>query len=168
MASVIKKDLKKISTILAEDGGDQTSITQTSCLEIVQSQFEGLWFSKLRLVSLVFSKSALLLTTSYLFSCVGSTSFRSNSDSAPPTIIDCWLCCSSLSLPQSANRYWLPLFLSPRRKTVTLFIFISFRLWLLLRAPNFSWLSIQSRLYLTPSHLYPPFRSCPPVRSHST
>jgi hypothetical protein len=37
-----KNDLKKISTILAEDGGDQTSITQTSRLEIVQSQFEGL------------------------------------------------------------------------------------------------------------------------------
>jgi hypothetical protein len=37
-----KNDRKKISTILAEDGGDQTSITQTSRLEIVQSQFEGL------------------------------------------------------------------------------------------------------------------------------
>jgi hypothetical protein len=33
---------QKISTIIAEDGGDQTSITQTSRLEIVQSQFEGL------------------------------------------------------------------------------------------------------------------------------
>jgi hypothetical protein len=42
MAGVLKKDLKKISTILAEDGGDQTSITQTSLLEIVQSKIEGL------------------------------------------------------------------------------------------------------------------------------
>jgi Fe-S cluster biogenesis protein NfuA len=33
---------QQISAILAEDGGDQTSITQTSRLEIVQSQFGGL------------------------------------------------------------------------------------------------------------------------------
>jgi hypothetical protein len=33
---------QKISTIPDEDGGDQTSIAQTSRPEIIQSQFEGL------------------------------------------------------------------------------------------------------------------------------
>jgi hypothetical protein len=40
---------QKILTILAEDGGDQPSITQTSHPEIVQGQLEGLYLSKLRL-----------------------------------------------------------------------------------------------------------------------
>jgi hypothetical protein len=40
---------QKISTIPAEDGGDQTGITQTSRPEITQGQFEGLCLSKLRL-----------------------------------------------------------------------------------------------------------------------
>jgi hypothetical protein len=38
-----QKSPKKISTIPAEDGSNQTSITQTSRREIIQGQFEGLY-----------------------------------------------------------------------------------------------------------------------------
>jgi hypothetical protein len=43
------KSPQKISTIPAEDGGDQTSITQKIRPEITQDQFEGLCLFKLRL-----------------------------------------------------------------------------------------------------------------------
>jgi hypothetical protein len=43
------KKFTKISTIPAEDGGDQTSITKTSRPEITQGHFEGLCLSKLHL-----------------------------------------------------------------------------------------------------------------------
>jgi hypothetical protein len=44
-----RKSPQKISTIPDEDGGDQTSITQTSRPDITQGQFKGFCLSKLRI-----------------------------------------------------------------------------------------------------------------------
>jgi hypothetical protein len=112
------------------------------------------WSSFQDLVSLVFSKSALSLTTSYPFSCVGSTSFRS------------LLLCST-------NNNWLLAFAAPLFFCLNLqtgldshsfsllatnpWPLISFLLWLRLRTPNFPWLSIQSRLSLYSISLVFPF-----------
>jgi hypothetical protein len=92
----------KISTIPDEGGGDQTTIAQTSCPEITQSQFEGLCFSKLRPDV---SESSYLLYLSNPLSHSQPHNILtwcrfyivcSNSDPAQPTTFDFWLCCFSL------------------------------------------------------------------------
>jgi hypothetical protein len=158
---------------LPEEGSDQTSITQKSCPNTIQSQFEGLCLSKLRrgvvqeFLSLGSFQSAFSLTTSQphnLFDVVYILMLSAQA----PILLDQHHLVLALLISLSSDALCYSCF------DLHAFAFLAaiscpfFRLALVVNSHFFAWLSIQSRLSHSPSPLYISFRPCIPIRSKST